>query len=249
MHRYEELERIYYKKKFKKYFLYFLIVLFISGIAVLLLNQKNIKHSKLVKEKKEIKIVKEIKKPKPLKKPKQEINITKKIKEEVNISKKIKKEVNISKKHIIPPVKKLVLYPIYPDITINKPKKETKIVKKAIKKEVKKVKPKQEITPKIIIKTKKETIDELIKAYKNAPGYTKAIKLANLYFLENNYKESIKWAKKANKLNPEDYESWYLFAKSLIKLGKITKAKKILKAYTEAYGVNQNIEKLMRSIK
>jgi tetratricopeptide (TPR) repeat protein len=75
------------------------------------------------------------------------------------------------------------------------------------------------------------------------------IKIANIYFKRKNYNKSIEWAKKANDINAENYESWLLYAKSLVKLGEINKAKKLLKSYIEIYGQNASIEDYLRSIK
>jgi tetratricopeptide (TPR) repeat protein len=76
-----------------------------------------------------------------------------------------------------------------------------------------------------------------------------AIKISKLYLKNSKYEKSIEWAKKANNINPENYESWYFFAKSLVKLGKRKKAEKILKAYIESYGTKPKIENLLRSLK
>ena len=73
--------------------------------------------------------------------------------------------------------------------------------------------------------------------------------LYELYLKNSKYEKSIEWAKKANNINPENYESWYFFAKSLVKLGKRKKAEKILKAYIESYGTKPKIENLLRSLK
>jgi len=73
--------------------------------------------------------------------------------------------------------------------------------------------------------------------------------IAKYYFTRKKYQKAIKWVKKANEINPEDYESWYIFAKTLIKLGKVNKAKQVLIAYLNTYGPDKNIEELLRSIK
>jgi tetratricopeptide (TPR) repeat protein len=162
----------------------------------------------------------------------------------------LQKKSSQKKEKKIKEVKKLILYPIYPDID-NLTSKSPKKVSPKLQKKIQKPKPpKQENKQvKIIIKAKVESLDDLIVAYNNSPNYTKALKVAKLYFEKKDYNETIKWAKKANKFKPENYESWYIFAKSLIKLGKIKEAKKVLVFYINTYGPNENIEKLLRSIK
>lgn len=58
-----------------------------------------------------------------------------------------------------------------------------------------------------------------------------ALLLAKLYYKKNNFKEAEKWALSANKLNNSLEESWFLFAKSKVKLGKKHEALKILVSY------------------
>jgi len=58
-----------------------------------------------------------------------------------------------------------------------------------------------------------------------------ALLLAKAYYKDGKYKESEKWALKANKLNSSIEESWFMFAKSKAKLGKKREALKILVRY------------------
>jgi predicted Zn-dependent protease len=75
------------------------------------------------------------------------------------------------------------------------------------------------------------------------------MQIANIYYQRKDYNDAIRWSKKANEKNPEKYESWYLFAKSLLKQGKKEEAKKVLIAYLNTYANNDKIIELLRSIR
>ena len=57
--------------------------------------------------------------------------------------------------------------------------------------------------------------------------------LAKYYYAQGKYKMSRNYSLVTNELDPNIDESWILFAKSLVKLGDINKAKKTLKSYIE----------------
>jgi len=259
MHRYEELEKIYYRKKYLKIFknmLFFILIVLIGGYIYF--SQKhtnnqvtNIENNKTTEKN----VIKEINKT--------ENNITTEMKDNNStkednttfvdknntLSKTIDK-IEINKTKTFQPIKKLTLYPIFPDITNVKPEKKSVKPKKTIKH----TKPKKEINTtkpeiKIIIKTEKQTIDSLIKLYNIEPTYDKAMKIAYLYYDKQDYENTIKWLKIANRIDPENDESWYLFAKSLLQLGNRKKAKEVLIVYLNTYGTSEKIEKLLRSIK
>jgi len=246
MHKYEELEKLYYKRKYTKYFIVSMIVIF-SIVCLFFIKSYDQNEKKIIKNDK----VKTIQKTdNSEKKVKQIIKVTKKI--EDNITQKIvKKEIKSEKR-----VKKLVLYPIFPDIDTNKTAEEIKPkIKPKIKsqskiqveeKSIQKDDTKHSL--KIVVKSVK-TVNDLIYIYQKSPTYENAMKISKRYFNKEEYAKSIEWAKKANKIDPEDYESWYIFAKSLIKLEKKDKAKKVLIAYLKTYGPDKNIEELLRSIK
>lgn len=253
MHKYEELEKLYYKKKYKKIFTIIITSLFfIVGIGYLFNINNNSSKTNIKKEKIEKNVSKYTKNIKKI-----DNNIEK------NITKKIEKKDKIKRKvNTIKVVKKLILYPVFPDISDLEHNKTSKIKDKEVKKIkqlekniTKKVEKKQNIEKKdriqikIIVKSRLDSLKEAIKLYNNAPEYNLAIKIANSYFDNKDYENSIQWAKKANKLKPEDRESWYIFAKGLLKQNKPKQAKKVLMAYLDNYGADKKIEKLLRSIK
>ena len=267
MHRYEELEKLYYKKKYIKYGTIGSLIFIILIVSYYFFN-RDIENKKVVKIKQtENNYTKKVEKKKIIKK------VTKKDFEKV----KVDKESNLKKEEIkeVAVIQKLVLYPIFPDINEllakEKAKKEgdeKKVVEKEnkIKKEQIKEKTlnnnetikitdntnkdkKESKKIEIVVKEKKDSLNNLIHFYNITPDYETAIKISKIYLKENNYKEAIEWLKKANKLIPENYESWYLFAKSLVKLGKTKEAKRVLVAYLNNYGANPKIEQLLRSLK
>ena len=69
-----------------------------------------------------------------------------------------------------------------------------------------------------------------------------------VYFNKNNLQKAKEWALKANSINSENYQSWEMFAKILLRKNQKEKAKRVLKAYIQNYGYNENIENLLRSI-
>lgn len=238
MHPYEELEQRYYRKRRKKFIFIFL---FIVSIAILLgFLSFFLLNSKKSDDKKSKKIV-------------QHKTIIKK-----------------DKKIVIKNNKKLVLNPIFPKIELSKDneknssKKVEKLINssnkkeksKSIKKDNKEVNKKElkeeninEKPIKINIETKVAKLPDLINSYDNLPDYNVAMQIANIYFNKKKYKKSLEWVKKANILKPDDYKNWLLYAKNLVKLGKISKAKEILIIYTKTYGNNENIDNYLRSIK
>ncbi|NPA55585.1 MAG: tetratricopeptide repeat protein [Epsilonproteobacteria bacterium] len=98
------------------------------------------------------------------------------------------------------------------------------------------------------IDERKVNVADLIKDYNQLPSYDKAIKIANIYISRHKYSNALEWAKKANQIDPEKYESWYVFALSLIHLNQKKKAKKVLQAYIQNYNHNKKISDLLRSI-
>jgi len=274
MHRYEELEQLYYKKKYKKVFLLILIVILLLPILFFIFIKNNKKHSHI--QHKDINVTKIEKK---------EI-----IKNEKNITKLKQKENNISKTNIKKDLKKdkLSLNPILPKIPITefetkqKEKKKKNIqehkkvvkskkIEKKVEQKIEKSKPKKEIQkpkaivkvkskpkPQIIIKEEKKPLIikkrkvglvELIDLFNQNKNYNLAIKIAKIYLEREDYSETIRWCKIANKINPSDYQSWFIFSKTLIQLRKINKATEVLHTYLETYGPEEHIRSLLRSIR
>ena len=243
MHRYEELEKLYYKKKYLKLFfrlIAFIIVASLLYFVYLFQFQQNI-FKKNIEVNKSKQII--------------ENNNTKKDDNKTIIVKsndKSKKEISKIKKE------KLFLYPIYPELNLenkemNSSANYTKPVIKESNTSLNKDKNITQQKPKIHIgvsvKENKQTLQDYINVFNNSKDYDLAIKIATIYLNQKKYKKAIDWSKKANEIKPEDAKSWYIFAKSLIELGKQKEAKRVLIAYLNTYGTNEELEKLLRSIK
>jgi len=182
-------------------------------------------------------------------------NKTKTLSTNTTISKKEKKEdINITR----PPKKmkivknEVVLAPKMEFLeNIEILPEEKNIPKKVEKKKVTKKRVEKNITkkPKIVIETKKDEnfLDSLIKKFENNPDPKLAIFLSKTYYKEKNYKKSLYWAIKANELDSSNSESWILFAKTSVKLGKKKDAINALKVYLNNYN-SYEVEKLLLKI-
>ena len=245
MHRYEELEKIYYKKKFLKFISIFFVLVISIGIFFIFpsLNKENEKN-----------ITKNIIKEKTINiNQKKEINTTKLNKKIEKVSKNTQKEKNVS---IVKNENQKLTF-ILPKITEKQKNiiKENKPVKKDIKKrkeikEIKKTKTttSKKIPPSIKIEEKKISVNELIRKFNTNPNYDIAMIIAKEYFKIGDLNNARIWVIKANNLKPEDVDSWLLFADILLKNNEKEKALKILNVYIDTYGDNPLIEAKIRSI-
>lgn len=87
-------------------------------------------------------------------------------------------------------------------------------------------------TKKMNFKSTSVNYIETIKAkFTKSNNSREALLLAKFYYKNKNYKASEKWSLSANKLNNDLEESWLVFAKSKVKLGKKREALTILVSY------------------
>jgi len=248
MHRYDELEKLYYRRKIKKYFIIFLLFLIILSSLYYFqfyLSKKNQPEQDIkfnikkitVNNKDNIITVADKNISHAVKKEKNHITgLSKKIN---TVSKESKKEVNASKKET--PNLSFVLPRIDPESEKNETKKND--VKKPV------IKKTQESSVKLPqIKEEKINIKELIASFNKEPRYDIAIVISKYYFDKNNLQNAKLWALKANSINPSKYQSWKMFAMILLKKNDKIKAKEVLKTYINDYGENKEVKKLLRSI-
>jgi len=145
--------------------------------------------------------------------PTKHINISKpKITHHKENIKKTKKKSIIKK---TPPKPKIIEPTLNLDIDLSKIE-DIKIKKTKKKSVIKKTPPKR----KPILQ--EETI-----------SFAKAIKLAEIYYNNSDYKNSIKWCKLAAKIDNNNEKVWKLYALNFEKIGQKEKAIKILKTYLE----------------
>ncbi|WP_458701516.1 tetratricopeptide repeat protein [Sulfurospirillum sp. 1307] len=76
-----------------------------------------------------------------------------------------------------------------------------------------------------------DTIAYLKEKFYKTSSVVFALMIAEEYYNQNKYKDSLKWSLIANDVDSLNDKSWYWFAKSKIKLGQIDDAKKALNAY------------------
>jgi len=246
MHRYEELEQLYYKKKYKQILIFISIFFFIGVIFIILFFVFKSDKKKSVKDFREkIEFNKSI------------ISKVSKVQNKINIKKEEKNNSLLSLNPIIPKISledSLRVEKKHKEET-KKEIKELKVSSKTIKKEVSikivkdEIKKTNKKNKSLIIKKRKITLSDLINLFNKNKDYNIAIQIANLYYQKGDFAESIRWSKKANELNPNDYQSWLIFAKSLIEVRQVAKASEVLEAYLNSYGSEEHIESLLRSIK
>lgn len=132
------------------------------------------------------------------------------------------------------------------------PKESVVVKQEGVKVEV--VEPKQiavveSKTPFSISVKKIDSLADMIRAYNNDPKYSLALKIAQHYFDNKNYVQSLSWSKKANKLDAKGSEAWILYAKSEYESGNREKAKELLKMYVSSSNSKEAKELLISWVK
>ncbi len=101
----------------------------------------------------------------------------------------------------------------------------------------------------ILISSKKiDKIKYLKERFNETNKFIYAKLLSKEYYKRAKYKKALKWAIIANDLNSSDEESWILFAKSKVKLGKIDDAVNALSAYLKVNN-SLRVKALLKKIK
>ncbi|ACM92879.1 conserved hypothetical protein [Nautilia profundicola AmH] len=266
MHRYDELEKLYYKNKIKKYIFLSVTVLILIILGVYsykILNNKNKKDNtpKINVDFKKI-TANNIDSNKSIEKNVKKIS-KKETKNEIKeynkstVTHTVKKELDQNKTKVKTnnqtPNLSFVVPKIKEDDTLKQENKQTTPQKPVQIKKTSSVNKKTEnktdnikVIP--IIKEEKININELVASFNKEPKYDTAMVISKYYFDKNDYKNAKLWALKANNIDPSKYESWKMFALILLKKNDKIKAKEVLKIYLNDYGENDEIYKLLRSI-
>lgn len=79
-------------------------------------------------------------------------------------------------------------------------------------------------------------IVEVQQRFKESSNPTLGLFIARYYYDHGNYSEAYNYALKTNAINSHIDESWIIFSKSLVKLGKTDQAKKTLQLYISQSG-------------
>lgn len=79
-------------------------------------------------------------------------------------------------------------------------------------------------------------ITELERRFKDTSSANLGLFIARYYYDHGEYSEAYNYALKTNAINSRIDESWIIFSKSLVKLGKVDQAKKTLQLYISQSG-------------
>lgn len=90
-------------------------------------------------------------------------------------------------------------------------------------------------------------ISEIEERFKNNPSPQLGLYLARYYYEHKDYNEAYNYALKTNSINKDVEESWLIFSRSLVKLGKVDQAKKTLQYYI-SQSHSENAKDLLNSI-
>ncbi|MDD2367793.1 MAG: CDC27 family protein [Sulfuricurvum sp.] len=102
----------------------------------------------------------------------------------------------------------------------------------------------QEVT---IKEETKLDIDSLVRRFKETSNANLGLFIARYYYAQGNYNEAYNYALKTNNINNRIDESWIIFSKTLVKLGKVDQAKKTLQLYISQSN-SENAKGLLDSI-
>ncbi|GAX87294.1 conserved hypothetical protein [Lebetimonas natsushimae] len=251
MHKYEKLEKIYYRKKFLKFLIVFIISVIFILVGSKIFMLYNYQQSNSYKKNNDNNSSK--------KKEKNIPTVTVKTAKVTKISKNnnFKKEKNMTKNDNNITNKIPMISFVFPKIDINNTKEINNEINKEVKKYIKKkINNQKKMLPKIKEKNKQKPliieenvkIDDLINTYNQKPSFDLAIQISQYYLNKNKLDLAKLWALKANSINPSRYESWKIFAIILLRKNKKEKAKEVLQTYLNDYGQNDDIQKLLRSI-
>ena len=141
--------------------------------------------------------------------------------------------------------------PISEDVEVRK-KPRVKIDIKTIDKPSVKIKAKEKPRKKMhlnIVETSSvSAYKDVAKRFTQLHDTDDSLFLAKAYYRKGNYKKAVYWALQTNKVNDKIEESWLIFAKSKVKLGRKTEAINILTTYIKKSNSLQ-AKKLLKKIK
>jgi len=95
--------------------------------------------------------------------------------------------------------------------------------------------------------TQRESLYRMLVDYKDKKSYQTAIKIAQFYLLQKEYKKAVKWAVEASKKDPAQARSWIIYAKAKQALGKPDVAKRALAIYLK-HNSSKEAQELLNSL-
>jgi len=166
-----------------------------------------------------------------------------KIKTEPKIEKKVKKTVQEEQTTVIKPslkfLNKISNQEIKYDIKDDVIKEKIEKLKHKLKKEPQKIDLEKQI--KIKRQNSLKDIEDVVKRFNKNNNPLLSLFIAKKYYKLKNYKQAYNYALITNELNNNLEDSWIIFAKALVKLGKKDKAIITLKEYIKYSNSNKAI--------
>lgn len=129
--------------------------------------------------------------------------------------------------------------------------KKSPTQKRSFQKEIEKevlTQKKQEKKKIKIVSKQINTLTFLKKKFEATKDIKYALMVASHYYKKRDYKNSLKWAIRANEIDSSNEESWIIFAKSKLKLGRKKEAINALKLYLKNRD-SQNVLNVLQKIK
>jgi hypothetical protein len=96
-------------------------------------------------------------------------------------------------------------------------------------------------------KTSGNALDYLIKRFNMKRDPKLAAYIAQSFYKKKNYNQTVKWSIMANSMEPSNEESWLLYAKAKVKLGKKQEAINALRIYLNQYS-SQKVKSYLHSL-
>ncbi len=94
----------------------------------------------------------------------------------------------------------------------------------------------------------RKNLYKLLTTDKRENSYQSAVDIAEFYFKDKNYQQSVIWSVKASKKDPKESLPWIIYAKSKIALGKPKVAQKALAVYLK-HTESKEVRELFESLK
>ncbi len=129
---------------------------------------------------------------------------------------------------------------------VNETKKEEPIIKKIRPKKPHKKVPKAKKSA-LKVTTQGKSLYQLLENQAQSQSYSSTIAIANYYYSQKKYQETVKWAIEASKKNKTKVRPWLLYAKSKKAQGKKEIAKKALSLFLKRHQ-SQEAQELLNSL-
>ena len=129
---------------------------------------------------------------------------------------------------------------------VNETKKEEPIIKKIRPKKPHKKVPKAKKSA-LKVTTQGKSLYQLLENQAQSQSYSSTIAIANYYYSQKKYQETVKWAIEASKKNKTKVRPWILYAKSKKAQGKKEIAKKALSLFLKRHQ-SQEAQELLNSL-